>query len=322
MDPYHIDVADDQVSAIHTPGCITLCALGRPIMVRSSDARRYANVLDLLRQRRFADAFVQANPETPTWVIAARSMNIDGVTVVIEKDAVLVNGVRQPPLVINYIDQLIVAGLDISNVLALLARLEKNPSFNARHELLGYLISRKLPITEDGHFLAYKSVKEDLWDRYTGETFYHAIGAELKMDRRDVDDNPNHDCSSGAHFADYEYMRHYDRDKGVICVLKVDPADVVTIADGGSKGRACRYVVVGHFTDGRDAAREVVEVDYPAAPQVHVFVNPASHQPTVQIEVLDVVPEDNEPISEDEIELEDDRDPPEDEFLDGTYEGE
>lgn len=145
-------------------------------------------------------------------------------------------------------------------------KLRTNPSHRAVQGLFRFLSKNHFPITEDGHFLAYKGVKADWKDCHTG-TISNKIGLTVEMPRNQVDENPNEACSSGLHVASYNYAHTgyggghagSNGEKGHTIVVRVDPADVVAVpyGDAGAlaglataascpeKMRVCRYVVVG-----------------------------------------------------------------------------
>ena len=77
--------------------------------------------------------------------------------------------------------------------------LMSNPSKQAVTELYGFLEKNNLPITPDGHFLAYKRVRENYFDCHTG-TMDNSVGMIVEMERNEVDDNRNNTCSAGLHF--------------------------------------------------------------------------------------------------------------------------
>lgn len=135
----------------------------------------------------------------------------------------------------------------IKSLTRFLERLLKNPSPRAVSELYGFVEHTRLPITADGHLLAYKIINSDYTDKYTGK-MDNSIGALVEMPRVAVDDDAYRTCSAGLHFCSWEYARGFycnpktDR----MVVLKIDPADVVSIPVdyNNSKGRACRYTVL------------------------------------------------------------------------------
>lgn len=124
--------------------------------------------------------------------------------------------------------------------------LYKNPSKRSVDELYGFLEKNQLPITPDGHFLAYKKVRDDYLDCHTG-TMDNSVGKVVEMERNEVDDDKNRTCSTGLHFCGLSYLSHFGGDR--IMIVKINPADVVSIPSdyNDAKGRACRYEVIGEL---------------------------------------------------------------------------
>lgn len=142
-------------------------------------------------------------------------------------------------------------GFDITPMAAFMENLFKNPSKRAVDELYGFLEKNNLPITPEGHFLAYKRVRHNYTDCHTG-TMDNSIGAVVEMERNEVDDNRDNTCSSGLHFCSHSYLGHFGGDRVVI--VKINPADVVSIPSdyNDAKGRACRYEVIGEVGNNPD----------------------------------------------------------------------
>lgn len=136
--------------------------------------------------------------------------------------------------------------LDVAPMVRFIENLMQNPSHRAFNELFGFMEACSLPITEDGYFLAYKRVRGDYKSVHDGKTD-NSIGAIVEMPRNMVDENANQTCSYGLHFCSYDYLQHFSGDR--IVVLKINPADVVAIPTdyNNSKGRACKYEVVGEI---------------------------------------------------------------------------
>jgi hypothetical protein len=135
--------------------------------------------------------------------------------------------------------------------------LAQNPSKNSRKELYGFLEACTLPITEDGHFLAYKRVNRNYTDCHSG-TFDNHIGKIVKMPREQVNANRNETCSTGLHVCSRSYLGHYSGDR--IVVVKVNPKDVVSVPDdyNNAKMRVCRYEVVSELkNEDRDAIQDL-----------------------------------------------------------------
>lgn len=133
--------------------------------------------------------------------------------------------------------------LDVKPMVLFLENLMSNPSKRAVDELFGFLEACTLPITPDGHFLAYKRVRNDYTDVYSG-SLDNSVGKVLEMPRNMVDEDKNNTCSYGLHFCSYDYLKSFSGAR--IVVLKINPKDVVAIpADyNNSKGRTCKYEVV------------------------------------------------------------------------------
>tara|TARA_R110002073_G_scaffold309611_1_gene479930 strand:+ start:325 stop:981 length:657 start_codon:yes stop_codon:yes gene_type:complete len=134
-------------------------------------------------------------------------------------------------------------GFDGSPLLLFLENLMSNPSKRAVDELYGFLEVSKLPITDDGHFLAYKSVRDDYKDHHSG-TMDNSVGSVVSMERNKVDEDKDRTCSYGLHFAAHEYAEGFGGGKMV--VLKINPRDVVAIPSDYSnqKGRCSTYEVL------------------------------------------------------------------------------
>lgn len=126
--------------------------------------------------------------------------------------------------------------------------LMQNPSHRAVNELYGFLEKNDLPITPDGYFLAYKKVRNDYMDIHSG-TFNNNVGFICEMERNTVDDDKDKTCSTGLHFCSQEYLNHFGGSDSRTMILKINPCDVVSIPSdyNNSKGRACKYVVIGEL---------------------------------------------------------------------------
>lgn len=146
-------------------------------------------------------------------------------------------------LIASRIFEMLRLGLSVKPMVRFLENMMENPSKRAVDELFGFIDACRLPITEDGHFLAYKRVRGNYFDVHSG-TMDNSVGKVLEMPRNMVDEDKNRTCSAGLHFCSYDYLAHFGGER--IMVLKINPKDVVAIpADyNNSKGRTCRYEVV------------------------------------------------------------------------------
>lgn len=149
----------------------------------------------------------------------------------------------------------------IEPLVLFMENLQQNPSYRAVNELYGFLEKNTLPITPDGHFLAYKKVREDYTDVHTGK-FDNSVGKVVEMPRNQVNDDKNQTCSSGLHFCSQDYLKHFGGEH--VMILKINPRDVVSIPTdyNDSKGRTCRYEVVGELgVNPEDAFTAPVQVN-------------------------------------------------------------
>ena len=146
-------------------------------------------------------------------------------------------------LVATRVFEVIRLGLDVQPMIAFLENLLDNPSKRAVDELFGFMEACSLPITEDGHFLAYKRVRDNYTDVHSGK-FDNSVGQRPSMDRNLVDEDKDRTCSTGLHFCSYDYLSSFSGSR--IMVLKINPKDVVSIPSdyNNSKGRCCEYLVV------------------------------------------------------------------------------
>jgi hypothetical protein len=134
-------------------------------------------------------------------------------------------------------------GFPIEPLVQFMDNLMENPSKRAVTELYGFLEKNNLPITPDGHFLAFKKVRNDYLDVHSG-TMDNSVGQVVEMERNEVNDDQNVTCSTGLHFCSRDYLNHFGGQR--IVIVKINPRDVVSIPTdyNDSKGRACRYEVV------------------------------------------------------------------------------
>lgn len=181
-------------------------------------------------------------------------------------------------------------GFSIEPLVLFMENLMENPSYRAVNELYGFLEKNTLPITPDGHFLAYKKVKSDYLDVHSGtvsnkpvylftdeeKAAMPIIGGKKKevtvniennttvisMERNRVNDDKNQTCSEGLHFCSKEYLRSFGGDR--VMILKINPRDVVSIPTdyNNSKGRACRYEVISELgVDPEEAFNSSIMAD-------------------------------------------------------------
>jgi hypothetical protein len=173
-------------------------------------------------------------------------------------------------------------GIDIEPYAAFMNNVMDNPADYIHDELYQWMEKAKMPITPDGCFIAFKKVRADYTDCYTG-MFDNSPGSIVEMDRALCNTNRNETCSSGLHFCSADYLGSFGGQRVVI--LKIDPKHITSIPVDYkyTKGRTCRYEVVAELTKesaAYDSAwkRGVINLEDPSEFPAHVlsaFVLPA-----------------------------------------------
>lgn len=162
-----------------------------------------------------------------------------------------VDGMPDNDFVNNMARRIYAEGFSLIPLARFLQRLALNPSFKIRRDLLEFLEVGKLPLREDGRFVAYKRVRGDFRDIHSGR-FDNSVGQVLIMDRQQVDDDSNNTCSYGFHVCSHSYLAHFGSnqhglDRALACA--VAPEDVVSIPVdyNNTKMRVCQYEVVAEL---------------------------------------------------------------------------
>lgn len=139
---------------------------------------------------------------------------------------------------------------DVEPMMLFMNNLYRNPSKPAVNEFYDWLVNNDLPITDDGCFIAYKSVDEHLKDQHT-HTIDNSPGQVIMMTRGAADENYRQQCSYGFHVCSKQYGLYGSR----VMAVKVNPRDV--LAANGGKMRVLKYEVIKELgrkgTDGDDA---------------------------------------------------------------------
>ena len=146
------------------------------------------------------------------------------------------------------IKQFVIEGLPFKPLALFFSNLMQNPSSQSVNELYDFLEHEGFPITEDGCFMAYKGVTDDLKDCHT-RSFDNSVGQVVTMERNQVDDNRGNNCSQGLHVGTEDYARKFGQ---TVVLVKVNPRDAVSVPmdHDCSKLRVCRYEVMA-MSDGQ-----------------------------------------------------------------------
>jgi hypothetical protein len=127
-----------------------------------------------------------------------------------------------------------------------------NPDPRAKTDLYKFLEHNGHPITAEGHFIAYRAIRENFMDKYTG-TISNKVGEIVRKKREECNPDPNVTCSHGLHAASYDYARNvYGSGTDILIEVKVDPRHVVAVPIdyNNQKLRCCEYEVIAINVDG------------------------------------------------------------------------
>jgi hypothetical protein len=209
--------------------------------------------------------------ENPVWndaITAIREGRFDDLTEILDKSKAIARfshgkievrdglvtyaGEEIHNIVVDRILNFIKNGLPYEPLVKFLDKLMQNPSRRAVNELYKFLEHKKMPLTPDGDFLAYKSVQADFTDWYSGQHDF-SIGQVREMARNQVCDNADVGCSAGFHAGSEEYAKSFNGG-GNLVIVKINPADVVSVPTDCEcqKLRASRLEVVALYRKALD----------------------------------------------------------------------
>lgn len=231
---------------------------GNSVTITDGDAR-FKDVLTMIRDRKFEEAerLLDVKVAVEEFASASKSHNDFSVTLEGRSLFYTYKGGEKKEInnaIVSRIVNMASMGIDPTPLCNFMANLLSNPTKSAVDEMYLFIEACQLPITDDGCFIAYKIVRDDYMDIYTGKTCRHMIGDKPEMPRFEVDSDRNRTCSAGLHFCSKAYLPKYgsnDRSSDRVVLVKINPADVVAIPSdyNNSKGRAWRYEVVGEVKD-------------------------------------------------------------------------
>lgn len=155
----------------------------------------------------------------------------------LKKGKVFFKGEEARGTLADRIMQLINRDKPVKHLMRFMNNLYRNPSREAREEFFGWLENNELPVTDNGCFLAYKSLDRNLKDEHT-HTIDNSPGQIIMGARNLFDNNYRQQCSSGFHICSKQYGLYGSR---VVAVL-VNPAHVLSAQSG--KLRVTQYEVL------------------------------------------------------------------------------
>lgn len=194
-----------------------------------------------------------------------------GTGVTVENGEVMYNGQPLHNSFTSRILAMIKDNFDVSSMLKFLSNMMQNPSYRSRQELYDFLADYAcLPITDDGCFLAYKSVNSEFLSKHennltllqgklVNNRIYNGVGEVIECPRGEVDDNGSNTCSQGLHVGGLAYSGpggDYNSADDKVIIVKVNPADAVSVPTDhqARKLRVCKYEVVGEYQKPLNAA--------------------------------------------------------------------
>jgi hypothetical protein len=236
---------------IKTNGSVTLYLKNECLTV-APDHRNYNKIIDSIKAGDFNKIENLVN-------VAKAVSQYTGNRVKIENGQILYGGFVVHNTLTDRIIKMMSEGFKFDHMVKFLENLMQNPSARGVSETYWFLENYGLPITDDGCFLAYKAVRSDYTDIYSGK-FLNSVGSVVSMPRNMVDDNYGIDCSKGLHVGALDYVVGYGHFvKGEVrsangnrlLIVKVNPKDVVSVPkyEGHTKMRVCEYTVASEILD-------------------------------------------------------------------------
>ncbi len=241
---------------------ITLLKNGKSYTVPPSHVN-HAKVLEKVRNQDYAG--IEKLIDVSTTIAKACQGKV-----VVDNGQVKYNGEVVHNYVADRILELLRNQLPVKPLLLFLEKLMQNPSKASVDNLYRFLEHNAHPLLPDGNFIAYKRVRGDYKDIYTG-TFDNSPGKTVEMPRNKVQDDPNVTCAAGLHVANLTYAATIygtgnlanDGTTERLIIVSVNPADVVSVPTdyNNSKMRTAKYVVledyVGKEWTQQDAMKDV-----------------------------------------------------------------
>jgi len=274
------------VPFILTDSSVTLIIAGHPYTMSTSNAS-FSEVKNRIANQQFDNIEQLFNSVAGICSFTKGNINV-------KNGEVLYKGQPIHHYVVEKILAFMREGLPYQPLINFLEKLLTNPSYRAVTELFGFLEASNLPICEDGDFLAYRKVTHDYKDFYT-KTFDNSIGKTVEVPRNTVDEDKDRTCSHGLHFCSQAYLSHYHGGDGKVVIIKINPADAVSIPTdyANAKGRCCKYVVFsdceGHEAGEQFGAlyRENPEVAFDDGKGETGYTSNDSHQLGLEVGLAD-----------------------------------
>lgn len=253
----------------------------------TSDALNYETVLKAIKTGTEQDVEDALTP------VKAINNYLSSSEAVIKDGVLFYRGQKIENLLTEKIIAMHKEGFKVEPMIKFFENLMQNPSMRAVQELYTFIEKANLPITDDGSIIAFKKVRADFMDIYSGTVLHKPAKlmtkAELSnlplkncglddnvevslvdgmtrvsMPRNGVDDDADRTCSSGLHFCSREYLSSFGWGDTKVIVVKVNPAHVVSIPSdyNATKGRTCEYTIIDVMSGsaGDYEGKQVIDV--------------------------------------------------------------
>jgi len=243
---------------------------GNVTKIQSNDPN-FDKARSLLREKKFDEVErLSVKNVVNEFVLKTENESPDGFSVRIHNGEVMYRWKNQPETVLHNtmtdrVIRMAQEGYDVAPLINFMSNLLSNPSKTAVDELYLFLEATELPITSDGHLIAYKIVRDNYTSIHDPE-FRNDVGTVVEMPRNAVCDDRNKTCSYGLHFCSKAYLSSYgstDRSTDRVVLVKINPADVVSIPSdyNNAKGRASKYLIWKDITE-TDWRTKLSQADY------------------------------------------------------------
>lgn len=238
------------VSYTVLPNSMIVGVSGKRFTLTKEDAR-YEAMLNLIRSKTSKESMA-ANEGKPQVItdeealeICDPSVNFAEEGVELKDGIVWIKGEAMPDELSTRIIAMKKEKIPIVQLLNFWENLKQNPSMNSVQQLYKFLENNCHPLTEDGYFIAYRSIRQDWKDFHTG-TMDNSIGQVVSMPRNKVNDKPEQTCSDGLHVASWSYASSFGDSTRRMIEVKVNPKDVVCVPNDyqNTKMRVCEFEVL------------------------------------------------------------------------------
>lgn len=237
-------ITNDSITVIDGPRLVTV----------PRTAINFSNLKDALLAEDWDRSRQHLTPGLSLETWARGRFSLDG-------NSVLFDGRHLPAEINDRIVQMAAAGESPEPLFRFWERLQLNPSARSVSQLWNFLALCGIPLTSDGHFLAYKGIRSDMRDKRTGQ-IDNSPGQVIRVQRNQVSDDPDEPCHFGLHVGSLEYATDFGEQ---VVIAKVDPRDVVCVPNDHSyqKMRVCEYRVVGFATGEHMPSTTISDDDRP-----------------------------------------------------------